>query len=187
MPTRIDDRNDRPDDLGRGAVIEVRGHRALRVPELHDRIDHHAEHRDGDHHADPEDQHVQAVDVAAQLRHADRHVQLPGREAPPGGQTLRQPAAASDLRHCAMLPIFYHLHAECCAEIAADRDAAHATLYACSSKRGRFVHIPHQLLETSRETAALVLREKPAHFAGAAVRLEHESAGMQRRRAGRGV
>jgi hypothetical protein len=45
-------------------------------------------------------------------------------------------------------------------------------------KRGRFVHIPHQLLETGRETAALVLCEKPAHFAGATARLEDESAGM---------
>ena len=37
-----------------------------------DRVDHHAEHRDGDRHADPEDQHVQVVDLAAQLGDADR-------------------------------------------------------------------------------------------------------------------
>src|SRR5687767_11673017 len=51
-------------------------------------------------------------------------------------------------------------------------------------KRGRFVHIPHQLLETNRQTAALVLCEKPAHFAGATVRLQNESMGMQRRQRG---
>ena len=45
-------------------------------------------------------------------------------------------------------------------------------------KRGRFIHIPHQLLETGRETATLVLCEKLAHFADATARLEDESAGM---------
>src|SRR4030095_2962295 len=48
-------------------------------------------------------------------------------------------------------------------------------------KRGRFVHIPHQLLETRRQTLARVFCEKPAHFADAAARLEQEPAGVQRR------
>src|SRR6185295_248760 len=33
-------------------------------------------------------------------------------------------------------------------------------------KRGRFVRSPHQLFETSGQSAALVFREKPSHFAG---------------------
>src|SRR5690606_20283162 len=52
---------------------------------------------------------------------------------------------------------------------------------ALALKRGRFVHIPHQLLETNRETAALVLCEKPAHLAGVTARLQDESAGVKRR------
>src|SRR5690606_35975381 len=47
-----------------------------------------------------------------------------------------------------------------------------------SLQRGRFVHIPHQLLESNRETAALFFREKPAHLTGAAMRLEYESTWM---------
>ncbi len=94
------DRDDRPDDLGAGGVIEVRGDRALRAAEFHDRVDHHAEHRHGDRHADPQDQHVQSVDAAAQLRDADRHVQLPGRERRRGqaGQDGGQ-CAFDDLHH----------------------------------------------------------------------------------------
>jgi hypothetical protein len=40
------------------------------------------------------------------------------------------------------------------------------------------------LLETQRETATLVFSEKPAHFAGAAMRLQYESTRMQRRQRG---
>src|SRR5688572_31951179 len=57
----------------------------------------------------------------------------------------------------------------------------HALLF---FKARGFVLIPHQLFEASGQGAALVLREKPAHFAGLAVRLEYESAGVQRRRRG---
>src|SRR5690242_8443127 len=49
------------------------------------------------------------------------------------------------------------------------------------SKRGRLVHIPHQLLETYRQGLARVLCEKPAHFADAAARLDQEPARVQRR------
>jgi hypothetical protein len=46
-------------------------------------------------------------------------------------------------------------------------DIAPAVQRRARSKRGRFTHISHQLLETNREAAALVLCEKPAHFTGA--------------------
>src|SRR5690606_19757754 len=64
------------------------------------------------------------------------------------------------------------------ATVARLRHRAPAVQHRAPSERGRLVHIPHQLLETNREAAALVLCEKPAHLAGATVRLQNESAGM---------
>jgi hypothetical protein len=49
--------------------------RALRLTELDDRVDHHAEHHHGDGHADPQDEHVQAVDLLAQDGDALGHVE----------------------------------------------------------------------------------------------------------------
>ena len=44
------------------------GHGALRMAKFHQRINHHAEHHHGDGDADPEDFHVQGVDVAGSGR-----------------------------------------------------------------------------------------------------------------------
>jgi hypothetical protein len=50
-----DEGHDGPGDLDRHALVEVGRLGALGLAVLDDRIEHHAEHRDEDHHAD--DQH----------------------------------------------------------------------------------------------------------------------------------
>ena len=76
MATRMIDGHDRPGDLDLGVVDHGRiRHGALRFPELHQRIDHHAEHEDADDHAHPEDEHVQVVDAAADLGDPLAHVE----------------------------------------------------------------------------------------------------------------
>ena len=88
-----DDRDHGPDDLGLGVVLEGGRHGAFRLTERGDRIDHHAEHGHGNGDADPEDQHVQAVDLAAQFGDALAQVQGPGgrrRSRPQRGQGRRR-------------------------------------------------------------------------------------------------
>ena len=91
-------------DFGLGVVVEGRRHRALRFPERRDRIDHDAEHRRGDRHADPQDQHVQAVDLAAQFRDADPQV-----EVGPGGHRGAGPEQQAEAGHERTL---HHLHGQ---------------------------------------------------------------------------
>jgi hypothetical protein len=80
-------RDDRPDDFDAGIVQQrLVGDRALRLTELHQRIDHHAEHDDRDGHAPPVHDHVKVVDAARNGRDARRHVQRPGRERGGGRQ-----------------------------------------------------------------------------------------------------
>src|SRR5690606_3045166 len=90
---------------------------------------------------------------------------------------------------CAIAPEYHTrrsagLEARCGLPIAGQFLMLPAVQRRARSKRGRFVYIPHQLLEANRKIAALVLCEKPAHLTGAAMRLEHESAGVKRRQRG---
>ena len=68
-------RNDGPDDFHLGAVKHGGvGHRALRVAEFDQGINHRAEDEDRDADTDPKDLHVQAVHVAGQVGHAGGQV-----------------------------------------------------------------------------------------------------------------
>ena len=89
------ERDDRPDDLDGGRMMERRRHRVLRAAVREDRIEHHAEHHHGDRHADPERGHVQVPDFIADVGHAFRQV--------PVGRFLEVRStgceASSDARH----------------------------------------------------------------------------------------
>ena len=64
-----------PDDFDQCAFMELGGHHTTRFAVMVDRPEHHSEHPCADSHANPEDQHVQVVDIPADSGDARRHVQ----------------------------------------------------------------------------------------------------------------
>ena len=68
------ERHDRPCDFGGGAVVELLRLVAARFAVAHQRNQHGAEHDDADGDANPENQHVQAEHLAADVGYADGHV-----------------------------------------------------------------------------------------------------------------
>ena len=163
--------NHRPDDLGRRAVVERGRHRALRFPERRDRIDHDAEDGDRDRHADPEDQHVQPVDLAAQRRHADAQVEVgPGRHG--GGGPQHQGCAGRERT-------LHHLHGQTDSRTL-NRRPPPAALNPCRTlsgrQHGRLARVSHQPLQSPGEAATFLFGEKPTHFTCPSVRLDHEPA-----------
>ena len=73
-----DERHDRPQDLHLGALVERGRGDAAGFAVVDDGIEHHAKHANADHHADPEDDHVQVVNLPAHLGGARRHIDLVG-------------------------------------------------------------------------------------------------------------
>ena len=70
----------------------VSASRALRLPELDQRVDHHAEDHDADGHAPVEDDHVQTVDLLAEDGDTLGHVE----PAPVGVRNGRQQGEQGD-------------------------------------------------------------------------------------------
>ncbi len=81
-----------------------------RTTMLDDRHEHHAEHHQSDHTTDEKDQHVQVVDLPADVRHPDRHVEFVGPGAAARShsqQKTRQDAyARCSVLHRRLIPVF---------------------------------------------------------------------------------
>src|SRR5690606_19755340 len=70
--------NEGPEHLKAGVLMEIGGGGALTLAVMQDRPQHDAEYDDPDRHADPEDRHVETIDLPADLRYAWVHVDFPG-------------------------------------------------------------------------------------------------------------
>ena len=68
-------RNNRPQHFDQGALVELGRHRAARFAVVVDRPEHDSEHHHADGYANPEDQHMQMVNIMADGGDALRHVQ----------------------------------------------------------------------------------------------------------------
>jgi ABC-type Zn2+ transport system substrate-binding protein/surface adhesin len=58
--------------------VELRGYHAAGLAVIDDRVEHDAEHDDADHHADPQDDHVQVEDGLTDRGDTHRHIHRTG-------------------------------------------------------------------------------------------------------------
>src|SRR5690606_36264688 len=66
--------NHRPGYFNHGAFVEIGGLIALGFAVHNHAVKHDREHHDPDHHTDPENDHVQVIDLPAHLGNAGGHV-----------------------------------------------------------------------------------------------------------------
>ena len=169
-----DHRDQRPDDFGARAVVERGRHRALRLTERRDRVDHHAEHGHGDRDADPEDQHVQAVDLAAQLGDAFAQVQGPGGHG--GARAQQRKADHCRGRKGPLHHLLWHYKLPCVKP--APPSLPGRLPDPCRARsprplRGTLARPPDRPAQARGHSAAFILRQEPTHLAGVpAVRLD---------------
>ena len=69
------ERDGGPDDLDGGAFVEGGGDGALGLAVGHQRVDQHGEDAGTDHYTDPEDQHVQVIDLVADFGYTFPEIQ----------------------------------------------------------------------------------------------------------------